>query len=116
MEIKKIVQNGHVYEFINNTWETYRAWGHETTLFVDGIEKSHKRFRYYNRTWECYRYQSIMKSCIYSLIDKMEIAFICNYRFENNIKRLTKQKRQVAMDILKKDKTYQELQSVYKSL
>lgn len=112
MEIRKIVQNGHVYEFINETWETYKAWGHKTTLFVDGIEKGYHRARYYNRTWECYRYQTTMKACIYSILDRMESAFICDYRFKNNIKRLTKQKREIAINELSKNEKYQELKSV----
>lgn len=116
MEIKKIVQNGHVYEFINQTWETYRAWGHDTTLFVDGIEKSHAHIRYYNRTWECYRYQTTMKSCVYSLLDRIENNFISDYKSDNNIKRLTKQKKQNAMDILSKNEKYQELRAVLNSL
>lgn len=116
MEIRKIECNGHLYEFINETWETSTAWGHSTTLLVDGIEQATRRVRYYNRTWECYRYQTCMMGCISSLIDRMESVFICKYRIANDIKRLTKQKRQIAMDILSKDEKYQELLQVKKDL
>lgn len=116
MEIRKIEKNGHLYEFINNTWETYNAWGHETTLFIDNIEKVHNKIRYYNRTWECYRYQSCMTGCIRSLLNRKEENYIASYKAKNNIKRLTKQKRDIVLNELLNDTYYKELKEVLEEL
>lgn len=116
MEIRKIVKNGNEYEFVNETWETYNAWGHKTTLFVNGSLWETNKIRYYNRTWECYQYQSCMQGCMYQLIDKMEKAFIYSYKQQHNIKRLTSEKREQAMNDLRQNEKYQELKAVYNDL
>ena len=116
MEIRKIVQNNHVYEFINNTYETYNAWGHETTLFVDDVQKAHNKIRYYNRTWEVYRYQSCMIGCIRQLLKQKEENYIASYKSKNNIKRLTRQKRDMVLNELLNDAYYKELKDVLEKL
>ena len=116
MDIRKIEQNGHVYMFVNETWETYHAWGHKTTLFIDDIERATKKIRYYNRTWECYTYQTTMRCCIDDLIAELTTKYINNYKKTNNIKRLTKNKKQDALKNLHETIDYKELQGVMHQL
>lgn len=116
MEIRKIVKNGNEYEFINETWETYQAWGHKTTLFINGRNYAINKIRYYNRTWECYQYQTCMCGCLYQLIEDMENNFIDEFKTKNNIKRLTSEKKEIAMNELAENEKYKELKAVYGEL
>lgn len=88
MEIRKIRIGKNEYDFINEYWETSRAWGHKSTLFKNGNELAKNKIRYYNRTWECYRYQSCMNKVVCDLIENEKEKYINNYKYINNIKRL----------------------------
>lgn len=116
MDIRKIEQNGHVYMFVNETWETYHAWGHKTTLFIDDVERATKKIRYYNRTWECYTYQTTMRCCIDDLIADYTKNFTDNYKDFNGIKRLTKNKKINLLHELHNTEKYLELQGVMHQL
>lgn len=116
MEIRKIEKNGNLYEFVNETWETYNAWGHRTVLFINNVKKAENKIRYYNRTWECYRYQSCMIGCIRTLLKQKEEMFILSFKLANNIKRLTRQKRDDALNELLKFQDYKELKDVLEEL
>lgn len=96
------------YTIVAETWETRTAWGHKATLIktnADGysITMATNKIRYYNRTWESYQYQSVVKGLIYKAIQEQIDADIDNYKFINNIKRLTASKKQ---DIIAKSYTH----------
>lgn len=120
MEIKrlKINMQGHEHDvqFINNTWETSYAWGHETTLFVDDFEINYSKCRYYNRTWERYAYQSVMKSCVYNHLANLKHYFINDYKSKNNIKRLCGKKLEDCNEKLHENYTYSLFEKIYKEL
>lgn len=120
MDIRKIDLKAEGFNqeiiFINDTWETSNAWGHKSVLWIDGVEIATNKVRYYNRTWEAYQYQSCMCGIIYSLMDKISNEYIEHYKKINNIKRLSKNKREQAVEISHNDKKYKLYQAIYKDL
>ena len=90
MEIKKYEVNGKEFEFVCDSWETSRAWGHEVHLFYNNNEIVSNRVRYYNRTWECFRYQTCMLGAISKRKDEILEMHLDNYKYKNNISRFKK--------------------------
>lgn len=116
MEIRKITVNGNEYEFINESRNTRHGFAHDTKLFRGYSNIAKNSCHYLNRTWECYRYQTVMKGCISNLIDSRYTDFIANYKTENNIKRLTAEKRAEANRDFEALAEIKELREVYKQL
>lgn len=116
MECKNMNIDGYDVQFINNTWCTRHAWGHETTLYIDGEKINASKCRYYNRTWECYQYQSIMKNCVYECIEENKKDFIKGYKYNHGIKRLCGEKRKDCMEEWEKAPYHNLLKSIYNNL
>ena len=90
MEIKRIeCKNGRVYNIVNETWETSRAWGHKSTLIAPWGEVESHKVRYYNRTWESYTYQTCMSGLIETILEDNLKSYITQYKEKNDITRLT---------------------------
>lgn len=91
MEIKKIIcKNGREYNIVNETWETSRAWGHKSTLLINGRDIDEYSVRYYNRTWEMYTYQTCMSLLINSIIGSRQDYYITQFKADNGIIRFKK--------------------------
>ena len=116
MEIRKININGNEYEFINHSRSTRNGFAHDTTLFVDGVKHGRATCNYLNRTWESYRFQTVMKRCISNIIEVNEEDYIAVYKADNNIKRLTAEKRDAVIREFYEQENIKELLEVYKLL
>lgn len=116
MEIRKINVNNHTFQFINETWDTYNAWGHRTVLFLDDREIARNRCRYYNRTWEWYRYQTCMMGCVRKIINQIEDDYIASYKSKNDIRRLSKEKKEQALKELAETEKYKMYKAVLQDL
>lgn len=114
-KITKIV-NGNTYDFINEYWSTYNAWGHKTHLFKNNYEIATNRVRYYNRTWESYKYQSCMYGCVYQLIEERTKDLTYHFKEENNIKKLTKKWELEYNDYLNCDSELKELNKLMEEI
>ena len=90
MEIKRIeCKNGRVYNIVNETWETSRAWGHKSTLIASWGEVESRKVKYINRTWERYAYESCMSGLIETILEDNLKSYITQYKEKNDITRLT---------------------------
>ena len=90
MEIRRIVcKNGRVYNIVNETWETSRAWGHKSTLIAPWGEVESRKVKYINRTWERYTYESCMSGLIDTILEDNLKSYITQYKEKNDITRLT---------------------------
>ena len=90
MEIRRIVcKNGRVYNIVNETWETSRAWGHKSTLIAPWGEVESRKVKYINRTWERYTYESCMSGLIETILENNLKSYITQYKEKNDITRLT---------------------------
>lgn len=90
MEIKRIeCKNGRVYNIVNETWETSRAWGHKSTLIAPWGEVESRKVKYINRTWERYTYESCMSGLIETILEDNLKSYITQYKEKNDITRLT---------------------------
>ena len=90
MEIRRIVcKNGRVYNIVNETWETSRAWGHKSTLIAPWGEVESRKVKYINRTWERYTYESCMSGLIETILEDNLKSYITEYKEKNDITRLT---------------------------
>lgn len=116
MEIRKISLNGNEYQFVNNSRSTRNGFAHDTTLFIDGREHGKASCYYLNRTWESYRYQTVMQRCISNIIDANEEDYIAVYKADNDIKRLTAEKRGQIIKEFYEQENIKELLEVYELL
>lgn len=117
MEIRRKNINNNKWELVNEYWETYRSWGHKTTLIRNGYCYNSYRVRYYNRTWEMYTYQSCMSGAVETLKQEELQIYIDRFKEKNNIKRFKKgQKQQVIEDFNNTEigKELQELKDAIK--
>lgn len=113
MEIKRIVcKNGRVYNIVNETWETSRAWGHKSTLIAPWGEVESRKVKYINRTWERYTYESCMSGLIDTILEDNLKSYITQYKEKNDITRLTSlQKDMIKAEWQEKEYT-QELMEI----
>ena len=86
--------NGNTYDFENESFSNSRNWGHKTRLYKNSHLVSEAKRIYLNRTWEVYQYQSCMRDAVYKLITEAETKAIERYKSSNNIKRLSKERRE----------------------
>lgn len=114
-KITKII-NGNTYDFINESWETYNAWGHETHLLKNGIDIAFNKVRYYNRTWESYEYQSCMHGCVYQLIEKREVYLRDKFLTQCGITRLGKHYKLMFEELKKNDENIIELNKLMEEI
>lgn len=108
METRKIVVNGNNYEFINNSWETYRSWGHESWLMRNGYEIGHNRVTYINRTWENYKFQSCMLGILWQLLEDRKAELKEEFKENKGISRLTKKYEEEFNQLVENDELYKE--------
>lgn len=113
MEIRRIVcKNGRVYNIVNETWETSRAWGHKSTLIAPWGEVESRKVKYINRTWERYTYESCMSGLIDTILEDNLKSYITQYKEKNDITRLTSlQKDMIKAEWQEKEYT-QELMEI----
>jgi len=113
----KIINNNE-YEFVNSYRSNRSGFVHETKLYKNGSLIGEAKVQYYNRTWESYCYQSVMKRCVYALLDAEFADFREAYKRKHNIKRMTGAKEAVMMQDLAENKPvfYADLQELYTML
>ena len=113
MEIRRIeCKNGRVYNIVNETWETSRAWGHKSTLIAPWGEVESRKVKYLNRTWERYTYESCMSGLINTILEDNLKSYITQYKEKNDITRLTSlQKDMIKAEWQEKEYT-QELMEI----
>ena len=97
MEIRVKVINGNRWELVNDTWSTYNAWGHKTTIIRDGYDYQTHKVRYYNRTWEMYTYQTCMSGAVQEIYDTELQTYIDDFKYKNNIKRFKRGQKEAVI-------------------
>ena len=112
--IKTIKINNNEYTFFNEVWERGYSWGHRSVLHLNGYKLTEARSRYHNRTWESYQFQSVMMRAVEDYISGLLWKAIQDYKQENNIKRLTKSKKEIVVSKFEKENT--ELYKLKRSL
>lgn len=116
MEIKKYQIGKNYFEFVCETWENSRAWGHKVNLFKNGYQISEAKITYINRTWENYRYQSCMLKAISQVMDKLIEDIKIDYKNNNNISRLTKKHKENIEKMLENNEDMQILKELRKNV
>lgn len=116
MEIKKFTVNGKEYEFVNSYRSTRSGFAHDTTLFINGVEKTENTCHYLNRTWECYTYQTVMMGAVRELINDRRIRLEKKYKEENGFSKLTEKRRSALEDIFTADNVLNEYEEAIKIL
>lgn len=116
MEIKKVAVNGKTYEFVNDSRNTRSGFAHDTTLFVDGVQKISNTCHYLNRTWECYRYQTVMCGAMRQLVDDRRKYLENKFKEEKGYGRLTDKRRLELEDVFAVDLVLIEYENVLKNL
>lgn len=94
MELRKENINGMEFLFVNEWASTRNGFKHTSTLFINGYEWQKSTCHYINRTWENYAFQTVMLRAIADLMEKIYDRELEHYKNINNIKRLTKAKKE----------------------
>lgn len=110
----KVLKKG--YEFVNENGGNRVGFYHKSTLLKNGYEIAVAKVQYYNRTWECYTYQTSMKKCISNLLEEKKERFINNYKYNNNIKRLTQSRKEQVLKDFEELEGVKELNEIYATL
>ena len=106
--------NVNGYEFINEFGGTRNGFYHKTILKdKNGNEIADYKVNYCNRTWESYTFQSVMKNCVYTLIENKFVDFLRLAKEKYGIKRLSKTKKEQARKVFEGLTEIKELQKVY---
>lgn len=115
METREVLKGK--YFFVNETKDTRSGFKHTSILLrKGGSEIARHNCNYLNRTWETYRYQTSMRSVISNLIENLQELALREYKRDNNIGRLTKQKKDKILKELEKEKQMREYRKIYKEL
>ena len=113
MEVKmKKCKSGNTYKFVNEYWETSRAWGHKTTIIRNMYDYEPHKVRYYNRTWESYTYQTCMSGARAEILHNEVEKFISNYKFEHNIDKFKKGERLKVIKMFKETELGKDLEEL----
>lgn len=115
MELRKENINGMEFIFVNEWASTRTGFKHTSTLFINGYERQKSTCHYINRTWENYAYQTVMLKAIGELMHKIYDRELEHYKNINNIKRLTKTKKEVFENNLENEK-YKNLLELQKTI
>jgi len=110
----KATINNNNYEFVNESFNTYRNWGHKTKLYKNSQLISEGKCIYLNRTWEAYQYQSVMRVAIDNLMEEEVKDLISDYKESKNIKRLSKDTKEMLIRDYKLSSELEELKNKLK--
>lgn len=109
--------NVNGYKFINEFGGTRNGFYHKTILLnKNGNEIADYRINYLNRTWESYTFRTVMKNCVYTLIEDKFVDFLKRTKQKYGIKRLSKEKKLQARKVFENLAEIRELHGVYKEL
>jgi len=100
--MKTKIIDGNTFEFANESKGNRGGFYHRTKLYMNNNFLVEKKCQYINRTWESYAFQSVMKSAVWILIDSRGKNLIDNYKKDNNLKRLSAEKKS---EIINSDET-----------
>lgn len=92
--IMHFIVEGHDILFVNQSRSTRHGFAHDTTLFIDDLERSNNSCYYLNRTWECYKYQTVMRGAVRKLIDTRRVVLEERFKDYNGYKKMTPKRRE----------------------
>lgn len=115
-ELKEMIIDNTKVVFVNRSENTNYGFRHISEMFINGGFASKGARQYYNRTWEKYRFQSVMKTTVYKLInEKQEYLKDC-YKSDNNILRMTKKHKDTLEETFMKNNYLMFLNKVMENL
>ena len=112
----RIENEGKAFTFYCTSRNTRHGFAHDCTLFIDGYEREEASCYYFNRTWECWQYQTVCIDCINKLINNRRESLKEEYKYNNGIKRMTRQKNDIFHDIWQNDEIIKMYSKVYYAL
>lgn len=103
MEIKKFNIDEYEFEFVNESYDTRNGFKHVSTLFVNNCKQIENTCHYLNRTWESYRYQTVMRGCVYMLIENRIGNLKSNFKNRNGYLKMTAKRNEEFENEIKDD-------------
>lgn len=98
--------------FLNVARSTRSGFAHDSTLIVNGCRRGEYTAHYINRTWEWYRFQTAMLGAIDSALERELNRIRDNYKYENNLKRITNTHKEKLLDLYDQDQEVQTLRMI----
>lgn len=118
MEERNIkLTDGSIALFKNESHETRSGFAHCSELIFrfigeDRPQRTIQSAYYLNRTWEAYRFQSVMRSAVYNLVESRKESLLQQFKNSRGYKQMTKKRREAFAEEIKEDKmlsAYREL-------
>lgn len=117
MEIRtKVTKSGNVWQLVNESWSTSRAWGHRTEIIKNGYDYGEHKCRYINRTWERYAFESCMSGAVYELRERELNRFIENYKYTHDIDRFKKGEKEKVIELFKEETIAKDLDEIKEAI
>ena len=117
MKMVKFEANNHEIEIVCTSRNTRHGFAHDANLFVDGIPWYGTAHCYYlNRTWECWTYQSVCLEVVRSANDSRRAWLKENYKYENNVARITKKHSAALEEIYNADEDVKTMRAAFEVL
>lgn len=93
-------------------YRSNRSWFvHECTMFENNREIWFSKCQYYNRTWERFCYESVIDNCLRDLRMRKIDDAIYYYKLDNNIKRLSSDKKKQIITDFEQSELWQKIQN-----
>ena len=112
--MKTISVNGYTFQCRYNLSRS--GFSHTCSLIKEGKLLSEAKLNYFNRTWESYTYQSVMREAVWKLIIQKEKEFLDEYKKENGLSRLNKDRKREALSTFYLQPEIKELEELTKNL
>lgn len=112
--MKTISINGYTFQCKYNS--TRSGFSHTCSLIKEGELLIEAKSNYLNRTWESYTYQSVMREAVWKLIIQKEKEYLDEYKKENGLGRLSKDRKREALSIFYSQPEIKELEELNKNL
>lgn len=116
MEVKKFMVGEKEYMFVNSSRNTRNGFAHDTTLFINNVEKMTNTCHYLNRTWEVYRYQTVMMGAIRQMINNRRDYLKNKFKEDHGYKRLNDKTKLILEDIFTNDSILVEYEKAMNNL
>ena len=112
--MKTISVNGYTFQCRYNLSRS--GFSHTCSLIKEGELLIEARSNYLNRTWESYTYQSVMREAVWKLIIQKEKESLDEYKKENGLGRLSKDRKREALFVFYSQPEIKELEELNKNL
>ena len=116
MNNRKLIKIYKNYTFINYTTYNYYGFKEHSELYINNYMLESNSIQYYNRSWQFYEYQCSMRGAVNKLIESLKKDLKEDFKKENNLKRITREKEKDLQKYYKTSRILKEYNTILKRI